>query len=281
MPKKNKISFKLGFMQGRLSNNTAGRLQSFPWKNWPNEFYLSKFLPVNSIEWTLDYHNIFKNPLLDKKQWRKIISLSKKNKIKVDSLTCDFFMQKFFLHNNNKKKILKIFDQIFNASKLLRLKYIVVPLVDKSSVKSKKDLKKIINFFCDIHLRNKNNTYTKILFETDFPPQKQFKFINSFPIERFGINYDTGNSAHNGFNLFDEFKAYGKYIENIHIKDRLFKGKSVRLGNGDFNFLPFFDLLKNYNYNGNLILQTAKSIDHINELRENIKYLTKIINENT
>jgi len=281
MPKKNKISFKLGFMQGRLSNNTAGRLQSFPWKNWPNEFYLSKFLPVNSIEWTLDYHNIFKNPLLDKKQWRKIISLSKKNKIKVDSLTCDFFMQKFFLHNNNKKKILKIFDQIFNASKLLRLKYIVVPLVDKSSVKSKKDLKKIINFFCDIHLRNKNNTYTKILFETDFPPQKQFKFINSFPIERFGINYDTGNSAHNGFNLFDEFKAYGKYIENIHIKDRLFKGKSVRLGNGDFNFLPFFDLLKNYNYNGNLILQTAKSIDHINELRENIKYLTKIINKNT
>ena len=179
MPKKNKIFSKLGFMQGRLSNNTAGRLQSFPWKNWPNEFYLSKLLPVNRIEWTLDYHNIFKNPLLDKKQWRKIISLSKKNKIKVDSLTCDFFMQKFFLHNNNKKKILKIFDQIFNASKLLRLKYIVVPLVDKSSVKSKKDLKKIINFFCDIHLRNKNNRYTKILFETDFPPQKQFKFINS------------------------------------------------------------------------------------------------------
>lgn len=281
MPKKNKIFSKLGFMQGRLSNNTAGRLQSFPWKNWPNEFYLSKLLPVNRIEWTLDYHNIFKNPLLDKKQWKKIISLCEKNKIRVDSLTCDFFMQKFFLHNNNKKKTLKIFDQIFNASKLLRLKYIVVPLVDKSSVKSKKDIKKIIDFFCDIHLRNKNNTYTKILFETDFPPQKQFNFINSFPMGRFGINYDTGNSAHNGFNLFDEFKAYGKHIENIHIKDRPIKGKTVRLGNGDFDFLPFFDLLKNYNYNGNLILQTAKSIDHISELKENIKYLTTIINKNT
>lgn len=280
MPKKNKIFSKFGFMQGRLSNNTAGRLQSFPWKNWSNEFYLSKLLPVSRIEWTLDYHNIFKNPLLDKKQWKKIISISEKNKVRVDSLTCDFFMQKFFLCNNNKKKTLKIFDQIFNASKLLRIKYIVVPLVDKSSVKSKKDIKNIVDFFFEVHLRNKNNSFTKILFETDFPPLKQLNFINSFPLNRFGINYDTGNSAYNGFNLFDEFKAYGKYIKNIHIKDRPFKGETVRLGKGDFNFFPFFDLLKNYNYNGNLILQTAKSIDHINELRENIKYLITIINKN-
>ena len=76
-------------------------------------------------------------------------------------------MQKFF-YVIIIKKTLKIFDQIFNASKLLRLKYIVVPLVDKSSVKSKRH-KENCRFFFEVHLRNKNNSFTKILFETDFP----------------------------------------------------------------------------------------------------------------
>jgi len=46
----------------------------------------------------------------------------------------------------------------------------------------------------------------------------------------FGINYDVANSASLGFEIDSEFKNYGKYIYNIHIKDRLKNGKSVRLG---------------------------------------------------
>ena len=37
--------------------------------------------------------------------------------------------------------------------------------------------------------------------------------------------------------LVDEIKIYGKYIKNVHIKDRIICGKTVRLGygNADFN----------------------------------------------
>jgi len=49
-------------------------------------------------------------------------------------------------------------------------------------------------------------------------------------IKYFGINYDVANSASLGFEIDSEFKNYGKYIYNIHIKDRLKNGKSVRLG---------------------------------------------------
>ena len=46
------------------------------------------------------------------------------------------------------------------------------------------------------------------------------KFIKSFKHASFGINYDSGNSASLDEAL-KEFNAYGKYIRNIHIKDRL------------------------------------------------------------
>ena len=62
------------------------------------------------------------------------------------------------------------------------------------------------------------------------------KFIENFDKRLFGINYDSGNSASLGYNIDDEFKIYGKYIKNIHIKDRLYKGKTIRLGEGNVNF---------------------------------------------
>ena len=55
---------------------------------------------------------------------------------------------------------------------------------------------------------------------------------------------------------------YGKRILNIHIKDRPYKGNTVPLGEGDVDFDNFFQLLKKYNYKGNLILQTARSKDN-------------------
>ena len=68
-----------------------------------------------------------------------------------------------------------------------------------------------------------------ILFESDFEPKKLFKFIKKFNSKYFGINYDTGNSASLGHNLKEEIVLF-KYIKNIHIKDRFYKGKTTRLG---------------------------------------------------
>ena len=55
------------------------------------------------------------------------------------------------------------------------------------------------------------------------------------------------------------FKVSGERIINIHVKDRPYKGSTVPLGKGDVNFDLIFELIKKYNYNGNLILQTARS----------------------
>ena len=51
--------------------------------------------------------------------------------------------------------------------------------------------------------------------------------------------------------------CYGKRIFNVHIKDRVFNGTTVRLGCGDTCFQEIFDNLKSVGYSGNFILQTA------------------------
>ena len=119
-----------------------------------------------------------------------------------------------------------------------------------------------------------------ILFESDFKPQKLLKFIENFDDKNFGINYDLGNSASLSYNLDDEFNTYGKFIKNIHIKDRIKNGKTVRLGDGSVNFIKFFKLIKKINYKGPLILQTARSAikgNDYDELKINLKFLKKIL----
>ena len=73
----------------------------------------------------------------------------------------------------------------------------------------------------------------------------------------------------------------GKYIYNIHIKDRKKFGNTVRLGHGNANFNKLFKNLKN-KLSRNLILQTARSKinKHLEEIKINLDFIKKIQNEN-
>ena len=94
---------KIGIMQGRLSKPESKAIQSFPTQSWQKEFVKAKKLSIKFIEWTLDYKNLHKNPLLTNHGIRKIRYLTKKYNIKVKSIR-DCFMQKPFWQEENAKK---------------------------------------------------------------------------------------------------------------------------------------------------------------------------------
>ncbi len=239
----------IGIMQGRLvPREIKSRLQSFPWKNWKKEIILAKKNKIKIIEWTLDYKNFGKNPLIEKPIKTK--NFFKRNFIKINSLTADFFMQQppFDEKNNTTEYLLKLID----ISKKINLKYIVIPLVDNSSVRHFKK-NRIIKYFK--YLQKKINfKKLKIIFELDLPADQVVKFISNFN-DSFGINYDIGNSAYYGFKFTNE-KKYFSRVYNIHVKDRDKNGQSVPLGSGLANFNEIFSYLKKIKYNGHLILQT-------------------------
>ena len=62
---------------------------------------------------------------------------------------------------------------------------------------------------------------------------------------------------------------------NIHIKDRILNGTTVRLGHGDTNFTDVFKQLSQIDFKGNYILQTARSKEgkHFEELENNLLFL--------
>ena len=79
------------------------------------------------------------------------------------------------------------------------------------------------------------------MIESDLAPRNMKSLINEINSKNVGINYDTGNSAGNGY-FFNDEKKYFKFVKNIHIKDKKLKGKSVKLGKGDFNFKNFSNI---------------------------------------
>lgn len=278
MKKKTEFNKKLlnniGITQGRLvPSEKQNRIQYFPIKNWKKEMGLMSKNKIRKLEWTINFEKIKQNALFNKNQLDEIINIKNKFDIEIPSVTCDFFMEKPIFKNSN-EITLDILKKIIDNGKKIGIKYFILPLVDNSSIKNKKQEKIIIyklNKF-----RNYLNYNQKILFEIDYEPKKIKKFISNFG-NKFGINYDSGNSASKGFLINDE-KIYFDRVYNIHIKDRLYNGKTISLGQGNCDFKSLFLILKNIKYKRNLILQTARSKNnHVKEIIKNIKFIKSFL----
>ena len=260
----------VGFMQGRLSDLIDNRIQSFPWYTWEAEFAMAAELGFELLEWTIDADNLSKNPLMTSDGQNKINSLKKKFNITIRSLTGDCFMQAPFWKAKLSKTKLDLESEFLNvclASAGINIELIVVPLVDNGRLENSTQEDNLIrflversSFFRDLNL--------KVIFESDYEPFALKQLIDQLDPAIFGINYDIGNSASLGFDVGNEFESYGDRILNVHIKDRIYRGSTVPLGEGDAKFDDVFKHLNSVNYVGDFILQTARADDgnHANAL---------------
>lgn len=263
---------KIGFMQGRLCNQIDGKIQAFPWHDWELEFSVAESINLNIMEWTLDQDRLYQNPLMNADGQKKIRLLSHKHGISIPSLTGDCFMQApFWKSQGHEQAILKEeFKAICIACAEVGIKMVVIPLVDNGRLENTNQENILIEFLIEIYsLLSRNNIH--IIFESDSSPVDLARMISKLPSDRFGINYDMGNSAALGFDPTEEFDAYGLRVMNIHVKDRLLGGTTVPLTKGNTDFEKVFTNLAKYHYKGNYILQTARAEneDHANIL---IKY---------
>ena len=179
------------------------------------------------------------------------------NNISIPSVTCDYFMENP-PWKTDLKLVKKGISSILQGMRNIKSKILVIPLVDNSSLPDLASTKIVEDFFTDLIPEISQNKL-QIAFESDLNPKKLSEFICKFDKNYFGINYDIGNSSSLGFNPKEEFNAYGSRIINVHVKDRKLNGATVPLGEGDADFLGIFRLLQKENYEGNLILQTARS----------------------
>ena len=249
----------IGFMQGRLSPIKNGRIQSFPWGAWQEEFRLAKEIRMQKIEWTIDSENFSENPLLLASGRSEIRLIKDDFDIETPSVTCDYFMENPPWKSDS-DALNSTLKQIISGMSEIDSRILVIPLVDNSSVASKENITITLKFFERL-VENLKTHQVKIAFETDLDPESFSEFINEYDSAAFGVNYDIGNSASLGFAPKDEFAAFGNRVINVHVKDRVLGGTTVPLGTGAANFPQVFECLKEVDYEGNLILQTARAKD--------------------
>ena len=113
--------------------------------------------------------------------------------------------------------------------------------------------------------------------ETDLNPQDFVEYLRAFDNIRIGANYDSGNSSGIGYDLYEEVTSLKDYIFNIHIKDRVYQGKTVQLGTGSADFERLFEGLSQIGYQHNFILQAARGEE--GEEEKNISNQMKFVKE--
>jgi len=249
-------------MQGRLSALVDGKIQAFPWNEWRQEFPRAKALGLGRMEWTLDQERLRDNPLMTAAGRGEILRLALENAVQIPSLTGDCFMQAPFWKVDAvvRDALVADLDHLLGACSRLGITFVVIPLVDNGKIERESEsdtLKRVLLARQEMLTRQG----VKIVFESDLPPRDLARFMEAFPAEVFGINYDSGNSAALGYDSDEEIAAYAPRILNVHIKDRVRGGTTVPLGTGNAKLGETIRLIERSGYQGQYILQTARAAD--------------------
>ena len=278
LDKKN-FFINLSITQGRHLKIMNNQIQLFPEKSWKKELKIFKKTKLKYIEWVISKDNFDKNPLCQINGHRVINKNLKKNKVSCRSVDLDFIIKEnlFILSKKKREKLLDTILVIAKNCEIVGIKYLIFPFLETSSPNNYSKISKLIFFLKK--LKEKISSKVILLIETDLSPKKTLNLIYKLKNKIF-INYDIGNSASNNFN-FDEEKRYFKYVKNIHLKDRVKFGNTVRFGKGNANFIRMFEFLKNNKIKCDFNLQPARSNCNkdIDEIKINLKYIKKIIHK--
>jgi len=270
-----------GIMQGRLLPKFKNRYQAHPLGYWKDEFTIAKEIGLSYIEFILDHNDYEKNPLITDLGINEIVNIIQKTGIGVRSICADIFMEaplhseNISISNTSKAILLKLIE---NSAKL-GITDIVIPCVDQSTLKGEADQNRLIeNLTEPIKLANKRKI--NLALETDLAPIPFLNLLNKLDAGVVKVNYDIGNSASLGFDIFEEFKLYGNRISDIHIKDRVLGGGSVVLGAGNANFKSFFQVFSKIDFTGPIVMQVYRDEEGVEIFKKQFDWFKlKIKNE--
>lgn len=268
---------KISITQGRHLKVINKKIQLFPEKNWKRELKLFNLTKLNFIEWVVSKDNFNKNPICQIDGYKIINQHLNENGIKCRSIDLDFIVKENPLKFTKKK--IKFFIEkikiISSNSKKIGIKYLIFPFLENSSPNVNIKFNKLVLLLDEIRKVVPNKLH--ILIETDLKPVKLILLIKKMKNKIF-INYDLGNSASKNYNFEDE-KKYFKFVKNIHLKDRVKNGSTVRFGHGNADFKKLFNFLIKCKNNYDFTLQPARSKCNkdIKEIKLNIEYIEKIL----
>jgi len=264
----------LGVMEGRLLPKYQGRFQAHPLGYWQEEFPIAAELGLDCIEFILDFNDSEINPLLRPDGPDELLRLGEQTGVKVQSVCADYFMAAPLHHADDERAARSqgVLRRLIVQGKAIGVTDIVIPCVDQSSLAVAESRDRLVSRLLPL-TEEAERTGINLSLETDLAPQPFAELLERFDSNRVTVNYDTGNSASLGFDPADELACYGKRISDIHIKDRVLGGGSVKLGTGAAWFERFFAALRPLEYSGPFIMQAYRDDEGVVVFREQLAWV--------
>ena len=256
----------IGIMQGRLVPPKGRGIQFFPFEEWEEEFLLASQTKIDEIDFIFDLERYQENPLWTKEGVARIRKVIDDSGVKIRHICADFFMRRpfFRVSEAERQENIQILQKLLEAAKQIGAINIEIPLVDNSSLKTGEEKDVLIKSLQEcLPASQRGEPRAKelgvtISLETDLAPQELLALVQSINHPSLKITYDSGNSSSLGYDSYEEISTYGKYLSNVHIKDRILGGTTVPLGTGNANFDKLFRGLKEAGYQGSFTLQAAR-----------------------
>ena len=241
-------------MQGRLLPPEPDRFQAFPRTGWEDEFAMAKEAGLDAIEWIYDVYGEDVNPLASDDGIERMKELSAATGIDVKSVCADWFMERLLVSDPGAPSHLSFLIERCGKAGIQR---IVLPFVDASRLQDE-DERGAASALLEAVVPAAERAGVELHLETDLGPQEFAAFLERLP-DAVCVNYDSGNSASLGFDVREEFAAYGDRIGSFHVKDRVRGGGTVPLREGDADLPLTFKLLRESGYERDIVLQVARS----------------------
>lgn len=271
----------IGIMQGRLLPKFMNRFQAHPKGYWEQEFTIAKEIGISYVEFILDHNDYEVNPIMSDLGIIEMKKIIQKTGVGIRSVCADIFMEAPLhsennsISNNSKEILLKLIE---NSAKL-GITDIVIPCVDQSTLNCEDDQTRLIENLAE-PIKFATKKKINLALETDLAPIPFLDLLNKLDSDVVKVNYDIGNSASLGFDIFEEFNLYGNRISDIHIKDRELGGGSVVLGTGNANFKSFFEVFSNLDFKGPIVMQVYRDDEGVEIFKKQFDWFKlKIKNE--
>jgi L-ribulose-5-phosphate 3-epimerase len=250
---------RIGIMQGRLLPPVDDTIFHFPRNQWAEEFTLASQAQLDCIEWIYDVYGADVNPIATEAGKEEINLLAGQNNIRILSLCANYFMDNPLVRvtTSELEDRIRTLDWLFLQSQKIGIQQIVLPFLDSSRIETEKEFRDVIAVLQRV-TPAAENARINLLLESSLEPHRLAALLAELPSPNIKINYDTGNSASLGYDLRDEFAAYGQRIGSIHVKDRLRGGGTVLLGTGNADFDTLAACLEEIGYTGDFVLEAAR-----------------------
>jgi L-ribulose-5-phosphate 3-epimerase len=262
------LNCKIGIMQGRIFPDQVDRLQVFPSHRWQAEFNQANRLGFDYIELLFDINQDSQNPLLNKKNLKKLIQVSKASNVGLHSICADYFTNtKLFGYADSDFRI-KL-DKLIVCASVLSINNIVIPFFDKSVIKTPSELEQFLSSNQDKFSLAQSKGISLNIEST--LPAKEILTVLLATRSPAGVCYDVGNATALGHSVYDEIMLLDKFIRLVHIKDRKKNnGPNVQLGKGDVDFPDAFKALRSIQYKGRITLETTPGENPVKNAQQHL-----------